>query len=76
MNGSHVAGAGFGALIGAVLVSLGGRIGLDLTNFDSATLGIAAVAAGTAVGHALGEYGVKGIAQTIWAGRHTAPPAA
>lgn len=75
MNGSHIAGAGFGAIVGAVLVSLGGRIGLDLTNFDSATLGMAAIAAGVGVFHAVSEYGVKGIAKTIWAGRAKPAPA-
>lgn len=79
MNGSHIAGAGLGALVGAILVSLGSRIGLDLTNFDAATLGMAAIGAGTGIGHALGEYGLSGIVQTIWKGRKSqaqTPPAA
>lgn len=69
MNGSHVAGAGFGAVVGAILVSLGSRIGLDLTGYDAATLGMAALAVGLAVGHAVGEVGLIGIGRVILHGR-------
>jgi hypothetical protein len=69
MNGSHVAGAGFGAIVGAILVSLGGRIGLDLTSYDAATLGMGALAVGLAVGHAIGEVGLVGIGRVILHGR-------
>lgn len=69
MTGSHIAGAGVGALVGAILVSLGTRIGLDLTNFDSAALGMAAVGAFTGVGHAVGEYGLVGIGAVLLHGR-------
>lgn len=78
MNGSHVAGAGFGAIVGAVLVALGSRIGLDLTGYDAATLGMAALAAGLAVGHAIGEVGVFGLVRVVLHGRQkpAAPPTA
>lgn len=69
MNGSHVAGGGFGAIVGAVLVALGTRIGLDLTGYDAATLGMATLAAGLALGHAVGEYGIAGICRVVWNGR-------
>lgn len=69
MNGSHLAGAGVGALVGAILVSLGSRIGLDLTAYDAATLGMAAVAAGLAIGHAIGEFGLFGIGRILLYGR-------
>lgn len=55
MNGSHVAGGGFGALIGVVLASLGTKIGLRLDDATAALLGTGCVAAGLAVGHAFGK---------------------
>lgn len=69
MTGSHIAGAGIGALVGAILVSLGTRIGLDLTNLDAATLGMAAVGVFLGIGHAIGEYGLLGIGSRILRGR-------
>lgn len=75
MNGSHVAGAGFGAILGTVLVALGTRIGLDLTNVDSATLGIACVGAFLGVGHAIGQDGISGIGRTLWRGHSKPAPA-
>lgn len=62
MTGSHIAGGSVGAIVGTILVSLGGRIGLDLTNFDSAALGMAAVGLGIGVGHAIRDYGLLGVA--------------
>lgn len=55
MNASHVAGAGLGAIAGAILVALGSRIGLDLTNFDSAVLGTTALGVGAGVFHVFGK---------------------
>jgi hypothetical protein len=67
LTNTHVAGAGFGALVGSVIVALGGRIGLDLTNFDSVTLGVAAVAAGAGVFHVLGRAGsTVGVFPAVW----------
>lgn len=76
MNGSHIAGAGVGALVGSILVALGQRIGLDLTNFDSVEIGVAAVAFGTGLGHAIGSYGLSGVLSVIWRGRKTSPASA
>lgn len=75
MNGSHVAGAGFGAILGTVLVALGTRIGLDLTNVDSAALGMGCVGAFLGIGHAVGEEGVAGIVRTLWRGHPKPAPA-
>jgi hypothetical protein len=55
MNGSHVAGGGLGALLGIVLASLGGRIGLHLDDATAAALGTAGVGVGLAFGHAFGS---------------------
>lgn len=55
MNASHIAGGGLGAIVGAIIVALGQRIGLDLTNFDSAVLGAAAIAVGAGVFHVIGK---------------------
>lgn len=55
MTGSHVAGAGIGAIVGTVLVALGTRIGLDLTNVDAAVIGGAAIAVGAGALHVLGK---------------------
>lgn len=54
MNGSHIAGGGFGALLGVALAALGNRIGLQLDETTAATIGAAGAAAGVAVGHAFG----------------------
>jgi Ca2+/Na+ antiporter len=69
MNGAPVAGAGFGAIVGATLVALGTRIGLALSPVDAATLGMAAVGVFIGIGHAVGEYGISGIVEMIWHGR-------
>jgi hypothetical protein len=69
MDGTHIAGAGIGAIVGAVLVALGTRIGLDLTNVDSATLGITCVGAFTGIGHAIGSVGLIGIGNVLLHGR-------
>lgn len=55
MNGAHITGLGLGGLVGVILASLGKKIGLDLDNATSATLGVALVGAGLAVGHAFGS---------------------
>lgn len=55
MNGSHIAGAGFGGIVGVILAGLGAKIGLHLTDADAATLGVGALSVGLAVGHAFGK---------------------
>lgn len=55
MNGSHIAGSGFGALVGVALAALGTRIGLHLDETTAAAIGAAAVGAGLAFGHAFGK---------------------
>lgn len=69
MNGAKTAGAGFGAIVGIVVVALGSRIGLDLTPVDSAALGMGAVTVFLGIGHAIGESGIKGIGHMLWSGR-------
>jgi hypothetical protein len=59
-----IAAAVLGATVGMVLVALGTRIGLDLTNVDSGVAGIAAVGVFTGIGHAIGEYG-----KLLWHGK-------
>lgn len=61
MNGSHISGASVGAIVGTILVALGHRIGLTLSDVDASTLGIAAVGVGIGLGHAIGRYGIIGI---------------
>lgn len=68
MNASHAAGAALGALIGTALAALGTRVGLHLTHADAAGLGVAAVTAGFGVGHAIGQYGIAGVASILWRG--------
>lgn len=84
MNASHIAGGGLGALAGVILAALGAKIGLHLDDTTAAALGAGCLSAGVALGHAIGEYGLAGIAAVIVHGRKTtaatlfppAPPAA
>lgn len=55
MNGGHVAGGGLGAIAGVAIAALGKKIGLDLTTAEAAQLGIATMAVGIAIGHAVGK---------------------
>lgn len=75
MDGSHVAGAGIGAIVGATLVALGNKIGLNLTNLDSATLGMAAIGAFVGLAHGIGKYGLAGLGGILLHGSPKPPPA-
>lgn len=62
VTGSHVAGGGFGAIVGVGLAALGKKINLELTTAEAASFGIAVTSVGVAVGHALGKaWGGPGI---------------
>ncbi len=54
MNGSHIAGAGLGGVVGIVLAALGSKIGITLDDTTSASLGVGLVGVGLAFGHAFG----------------------
>lgn len=69
MNASHIAGGGLGALAGVILAALGAKIGLHLDDTTAAALGAGCLSAGVALGHAIGEYGLAGIAAVIVHGR-------
>jgi F0F1-type ATP synthase membrane subunit c/vacuolar-type H+-ATPase subunit K len=55
MNGSHIAGTGFGAGLGVAIAALGTRVGLHLDDATSAMVGVGCASAGLAVGHAFGK---------------------
>lgn len=74
MNASHAAGAALGAVLGTVLAALGTRVGLHLTGADAAGLGVAAVTFGFGIGHAIGQYGLKGVAEVVWRGSRNKDP--
>lgn len=81
MNASHVAGGGFGAVVGGLIVGvLGHFFGVKVSDVDAAFIGSATLSAGVGLGHALSAFGVRGIASVLWRGRPKpeapAPPAA
>jgi hypothetical protein len=55
LDGSHIAGSGAGAIVGVALAALGTKIGWQLDDATSATIGAGAVGVGLAFGHALGK---------------------
>ena len=76
MTGAHIGGAGLGGIVGIVLASLGGRIGLQLTTADAASLGVGTVGAGLAVAHALWETGLVPLVSRIVHGPKKSSPEA
>ena len=75
MNGAHAVGAGAGAVVALVLLKV---FGWSLSDSDALLLGGAVVAVGTTIGHAVSNYGIKGLLGRIWHGPAPAeqPPAA
>lgn len=69
MTGSHIAGGGLGALVGVILAALGAKIGLHLDDTTAAALAAVCLSAGLGLGHAIGQYGIAGIAHVLWHGR-------
>lgn len=80
MNGSHVAGGASSAgLAGLALALLRRYTWINLSDSDAALVGSGALAAGVAIGHAIGAYGIKGALRILWRGRPApvaAPPVA
>lgn len=52
VTGTHVAGGGLGAIVAVILAALDKKIGLHLTDGESASLALGLVAVGVGVGHA------------------------
>lgn len=70
MNASHVAGAGFGAVVGALVVGVLQRfVNVHVSDVDSAAIGAVALSAGVGLGHAIGEFGLVGIGRVLLRGR-------
>ena len=65
MNASHVAGSGLGGILAVVLAALGSRIGLHLTDADSAALAIALAGAGAGVAHGFWNVGLVPIGRRL-----------
>jgi hypothetical protein len=75
MNGAHVSGAGIGAVIGAILVSLFRRYSVaGITAAEAALIGAGCVAAGTGIAHAVWSIGLGPMCDRLLHGPKTAPP--
>lgn len=62
LNVSHVAGGGFGAVIGAAVAGLVSKFAhVHVSDVDAALIGSAAVSAGVGLGHAIAKGGVVGL---------------
>lgn len=61
MNGAHGAGGGLGAIASIVIIGLGKRAGVTLTNEEAVSLFGAAVGIGIGVGHAWHKLMLVGI---------------
>lgn len=58
MNGVHIAGGGFGTLVGAIVAqALRRYAGWDLSDADAALIGSAALSAGVGLGHVFSTAG-------------------
>lgn len=55
VTASHAAGGSLGGIAAVVLAALGTRIGLHLSDADSAGLAIGLLGVGAAIGHAIGK---------------------
>lgn len=69
LRASHVAGGGFGGVVGAAAAAVLNHYGVHVSDLDAALLGSAALAAGTGLGHVVGKVGVVGAVKLLWRGR-------
>ena len=77
MNVSHVAGGGFGALLGAAFAGLLNKYAsFHISDVDAAVIGSAALSAGVGLGHAVGKFGIKGLFAVLWRGSQKPTPPA
>lgn len=66
LNTSHVAGGGFGVVLGAAIAGLASRfLHVHVSDVDAALIGGAALSAGVGLGHAFGKGGVFGVIRAI-----------
>lgn len=69
LRASHVAGGGLGGVIGAAAAAVLNRYGVRISDLDAALFGSAALAAGTGLGHVVGQVGIVGAVKLLWRGR-------
>lgn len=62
---SHVAGGGFGGVVGAAVAAVLSHFHVHVSDMDAAIIGSVAVSAGVGVGHVVGKVGLVGAVKRL-----------